>query len=346
MARVIVVLTLLVLITSGIFYLTRQGAGPSGGDGRTTVELPSGASAEGRSVLIPSSAQDVVGSPAAGAAPAVATVGIDRTGLASLTGTAAPGNSVEVLRDGKRLGESLAGKDGSWTAAVKVPTVQKPFSLVVRSKSDGSDYVEGPQRILVSPPERAGGLPILRIVAAEDAGDALSVNAASGASPEPTVGIIIEGVDADEGGEVRLSGRADPGTTVRLEMAGVRAGSSRVGDDGRWLLTARNKTGVEVKSVRVVLETEAGVQLDASLLPLRLPALATVASASNADSVRSGAARPARGGWIKVRRGDSLWKLARRHYGDGAQWTRILKANRKRIRNPDLIMTGWRLRLP
>jgi len=267
-------------------------------------------------------------------------------GLASLTGTAAPGSSVQVLRDGKGLGEALAGKDGSWTVAVKVPTVQKPFSLVVRSMSDGSDYVQGPQRILVNPPERAGGLPILRIVAVDDAGDAPSANALSGAVPEPSVGIIIEGVDADEVGEVRLSGRADPGATVRLEMAGRREGAVRVGDDGRWLLTVRNNTGVEVKAVRVVLETQAGVQLDASLLPLRLPAPTAIASASHADSARSGAARPTRGGWIKVRRGDSLWKLARRHYGDGAQWPRIFKANRKRIRNPDLILTGWRLRLP
>jgi nucleoid-associated protein YgaU len=244
------------------------------------------------------------------------------------------------------VGEARAGKDGSWTVAVKVPTVQKPFSLSVRSKGNGSAYVDGPKRVLVGPPERAGGLPILRIVAADGAGEAPAANVASAASPEPSVGIIIESVDADEGGGVRLSGRADPGATVRLEMAGREAGSSRVGDDGRWLLTARNNTGVEVKAVRVVLETEAGVQLDASLLPLRLPAPATVASASNADSARAGSARPVRGVWIKVRRGDSLWKLARRHYGDGAQWTRILKANRKRIRNPDLILTGWRLRLP
>jgi len=45
-----------------------------------------------------------------------------------------------------------------------------------------------------------------------------------------------------------------------------------------------------------------------------------------------------------VIRGDSLWKIAVREYGDGYAWTKIAKANN--LANPDLIHAGNVLKLP
>jgi nucleoid-associated protein YgaU len=47
-----------------------------------------------------------------------------------------------------------------------------------------------------------------------------------------------------------------------------------------------------------------------------------------------------------VQRGDSLWKIAKKHYGNGNAWTRIHEANKDQIDNPDLIQPGWILRIP
>jgi uncharacterized protein YidB (DUF937 family) len=44
--------------------------------------------------------------------------------------------------------------------------------------------------------------------------------------------------------------------------------------------------------------------------------------------------------------GDSLSKIAKRLYGDANQWKRIFEANRDRIKDPDLIQPGWKLRIP
>jgi nucleoid-associated protein YgaU len=49
---------------------------------------------------------------------------------------------------------------------------------------------------------------------------------------------------------------------------------------------------------------------------------------------------------IRVRKGDSLWRLARRHFGHGRQWKKFYNANRKKLENPDLIYPGQRLVLP
>ena len=55
---------------------------------------------------------------------------------------------------------------------------------------------------------------------------------------------------------------------------------------------------------------------------------------------------------VTVRRGDSLWKLARTHLGSGARWQEIYDLNRGRpqadgrsLSNPNLIQIGWVLEL-
>lgn len=48
----------------------------------------------------------------------------------------------------------------------------------------------------------------------------------------------------------------------------------------------------------------------------------------------------------KVVRGDSLWKIAHRFYGDGRKWPRLFDANRKIIRNPHLIFPNQILTIP
>lgn len=47
-----------------------------------------------------------------------------------------------------------------------------------------------------------------------------------------------------------------------------------------------------------------------------------------------------------VKAGDSLSKIAKRHYGDADAWHRIFEANRDQIKDPDLIHPGQTLRLP
>jgi nucleoid-associated protein YgaU len=44
--------------------------------------------------------------------------------------------------------------------------------------------------------------------------------------------------------------------------------------------------------------------------------------------------------------GDSLSKIAKRHYGDANKWPRIYEANRDQIKNPDLIHPGQQLKIP
>lgn len=47
-----------------------------------------------------------------------------------------------------------------------------------------------------------------------------------------------------------------------------------------------------------------------------------------------------------VKSGDCLWNIAKRFYGNGAQYTKIYNANRGKIKNPNLIYPGQKLTIP
>jgi LysM repeat protein len=48
-----------------------------------------------------------------------------------------------------------------------------------------------------------------------------------------------------------------------------------------------------------------------------------------------------------VKKGDSLWKIAKNVYGDGSKWRQIYEANKKVIgKNPNLIYPGQKLVIP
>lgn len=65
------------------------------------------------------------------------------------------------------------------------------------------------------------------------------------------------------------------------------------------------------------------------------PAVAPASAAADAEA----------GLRYAVQRGDDLWSLAERFYGDGREWTRIVAAN-PIITSPDRIEPGWELVLP
>lgn len=76
---------------------------------------------------------------------------------------------------------------------------------------------------------------------------------------------------------------------------------------------------------------------------------------SEADASEAPAEPPAEGGddtsdapvtSYTVQPGDSLWKIAEAHYGNGTKYQAIFEANRDILDNPDLIRPGQVLKLP
>lgn len=50
--------------------------------------------------------------------------------------------------------------------------------------------------------------------------------------------------------------------------------------------------------------------------------------------------------YYTVKSGDCLWNIAKKYYGDGSKYIKIYNANKKIIKNPDLIYVGQKLEIP
>jgi nucleoid-associated protein YgaU len=78
----------------------------------------------------------------------------------------------------------------------------------------------------------------------------------------------------------------------------------------------------------------------------RLTGAESAAAASAAPEPAAAARAPAEASTYTVQSGDTLWKIAREHYGDGALYLKIFEANRDVLEHPDRIFPGQELTLP
>lgn len=82
-----------------------------------------------------------------------------------------------------------------------------------------------------------------------------------------------------------------------------------------------------VKRVQIIAKAAAAPKVQANTQPVR----ATKAPSTKTYTVKSG---------------DCLWNIAKKYYGNGSQYTKIVNANKSKIKNPNLIYPGWVLVIP
>ena len=50
--------------------------------------------------------------------------------------------------------------------------------------------------------------------------------------------------------------------------------------------------------------------------------------------------------FYEIQKGDTLWAIAKIHYGDGTKYHQLFEANREVIKDPDRIFPGQKIRIP
>ena len=147
-----------------------------------------------------------------------------------------------------------------------------------------------------------------------------------------------------------MAGEALAGALVHIYANDTFVGETRANGEGVWLLEAQK----EVAIGKVVIRAETAAEARAAEVPaaaaaevpfvrypdsIVLEPLAAALSSTNGDTLAASGdlASPA---YVLIRRGDNLWRIARRKYGRGIKYHAIFEANSDHIRNPHWIFPG------
>jgi hypothetical protein len=151
-----------------------------------------------------------------------------------------------------------------------------------------------------------------------------------------------------EAGNLYVAGEAPAGSTVRIYANDVLVGEVRTSNDGAWLLEAQKDVPVGEIVFRVeavpkgVIGQSAVAEASKPFMHyddgIVLEPVVTAMAIDNAEATDASLAPTP--SYVIIRRGDNLWRIARRNYGRGVKYQAIFAANRELIRNPHWIFPG------
>ena len=142
--------------------------------------------------------------------------------------------------------------------------------------------------------------------------------------------LTLDVVDYDEQGRVVLSGKAESGATVKGVLGGEAIGTTEEVDAGQWTLSPDSPVAPGRYTLVLQQLDTGGNVVDQISVPFERAEVPEIPLDTN----------------VVVQPGNSLWRIARRTYGDGVRFTVIYNANRQQITDPDLIFPGQILDLP
>lgn len=303
-------------------------------------------------------------SEAAAGLPAFDIARIEPSGDAVIAGRAAPGATVELLRNGEVHDRVVADQSGQF-AMVPRPLPPGTYDLTLRSRLADGTQSTSKQSVAVALEANAKERPVVALMAPDKPTVVLSQPAAATTKAGT---VAVEAVEIAPDGKFHVSGRASAGASVRFYLNDSLVAPVTAGPDGRLAVTINE--GVKPGNYRVRLdevEPKSGNVRARVEVPFNAPESAATGSvAAQADaSQRTDAAvspRPqvASAGTpdatstvvvpkiatTTVTRGDSLWRISQSTYGAGPRYAVIYNANREQIRNPHLIYPGQIFVLP
>jgi nucleoid-associated protein YgaU len=177
---------------------------------------------------------------------------IEPTGEAVIAGRAAPGATVELLRNGQPLDRAVADQAGQF-AMIPPPLPSGKYDLTLRAKQPDGKQATSKQSVAVAIEPNAKEQPVVALMTPGKPAVVLSQPVAK----NPAGTVVVEAVEIQPDGKFHVSGRARPGAAVRFYLNDSFVAPVTAGPDGR--LTVTINEGVAPGGYRVRLdEVEAG----------------------------------------------------------------------------------------
>ena len=268
--------------------------------------------------------------------PSFDVVTINPDGQAVFAGRAEPGATVQIRVNGKTIGATTADANGEWVFIPEDSLAEgvQEIDLVSTTPSGGEAHSAKvvvaivPEKVTLAEEsmEDKASNPVAVLMTRDGQGlDQIlqGKQIAEGLTAERALTLDILNYDAT--GQIDFSGQGLPDREIRAYINNQLIGIAKVNPDGTWQLTPEDQVQTGLYNLRID-------QLDlAGNVISRLETPFSMASFE----------RPADGeGLVVVQPGNSLWRIARRLYGQGIRYTTIFVANQEQIRDPSLIYPG------
>ncbi|MDG4718199.1 MULTISPECIES: Ig-like domain-containing protein [Thalassospira] len=302
--------------------------------------------------------------------PSFDVVRIGPDGNAVIAGRATPNSKVRIREGEDVIGEATADERGEWVVLPGKPLASGDRELSLESEDATGAVAKAEDKVVVLIPDAQPAAPANTET---DTGSAMPVAPATEAPKEeakqpiialkvPTDGsgaatvlqgpakaddadtqeapqevepgmprLSIDVVDYDTQGRVAMSGKADMDHTVQVYLDNKHVGTAPADENGNWALTIGEPIEPGNYTMRADQLNDGGKVTARVEIPFER---------ARTDEILEPGAR------YVVQPGNSLWRIARRTYGDGLKYWVIYNQNRKQIRDPDLIYPGQIFALP
>ncbi|HEY5331721.1 MAG TPA: LysM peptidoglycan-binding domain-containing protein [Acidobacteriaceae bacterium] len=290
--------------------------------------------------------------------PAFDIVRVEPDGDAVIAGRTAPGAPVELLRGNEVLGRVVADRNGEFVLVPpRLPSGS--YQIALRAKRpDGSEATSERSAAVTVEPRSVGQLTNLP----KPLDEAVTVPSKPVAPSSQAKSIVLETVAAGKDGKVTVRGHAGAGAAINLYLNDTFVTSATTGADKNFSVTINEgvRPGryrvrleeVDPSSAAIVAHAEQQFEVAEPEAIAAGPLQATVSDQN--DKVEGGKPQMAMASSVVAARspsdvivprittatvtpGDSLWRISQQSYGAGDLYQLIVRANRGKIRNPDLI---------
>src|SRR5499427_7739893 len=184
-----------------------------------------------------------------------------------------------------------------------------------------------------------------------------------GRAQQPRPGITLSTVDYQdtgaEAGKLTVTGTADPGAQLSLYFDDVPVAKVTADSLGMWRIETDKKLGLGAHTFRAERYDQATQKVaaratvtfeHASPAP---PAVAetgksqvAAAEAGQQQTSAQDASTNEKAKTYVIKRGDTLWAIAKHYLGSGFLYSSIFQDNREVIKNPDLILPKQEVKMP
>ncbi|MFL2771911.1 MAG: LysM peptidoglycan-binding domain-containing protein [Rhodospirillaceae bacterium] len=257
--------------------------------------------------------------------PSFDVVRIDSQGNTVIAGRAAEMATITILDGAAIIGRVAADGRGEWVFIPDEPLQPGTHELSLSVDQLEGDSLVSKNIVVMSVPEQGGE--VLIVETARDGGTSRVLQAPTQISG---IELSIETVDYDDKGFVFLSGMARVGSSIQVYLDNTFVGRTQVDSTGYWSVASSDIATPGDHAIRADELDSDNVVIARVEVPFQ--------RRITAPGIEPGA--------ITVVRGNSLWRIARRHYGEGVLFTLIYEANRDQIKDPDLIYPGQVFALP